>query len=155
MTVAQFRRFAGADGYQTDAERDGKGGERHEGHWKWVRGITWKSGLGFKQDDNHPVVLVSLHDGQEFARWLSQEEGLVYSLPREAQWEYACRAGTEGLYSWGNDESLVGQHSWHIGNSSKRTRAVGQLAPNSFGIYDMHGTVFEWARDCLAMLEAF
>jgi len=96
----------------------------------------------------YPVEKVSWDDSVEFCRRLSElpEElvaGHVYRLPSEAEWEYACRAGTTTAYSFGDDASQLGKYAWFDGNSGKRTHAVGQKQPNTWGLYDMHGNVWK------------
>ena len=100
----------------------------------------------------HPVEHVSWDDAVEFCRKLSElpEEraaGHRYRLPTEAEWEYACRAGTTTLYSCGNDESVLLDFAWFNNNSNRQTHPVGQKRPNSWGLYDMHGNVFQWCLD--------
>jgi formylglycine-generating enzyme required for sulfatase activity len=99
------------------------------------------------QSRNLPVETVSWHDAIEFCRRLSMETGRKFDLPSEAQWEYACRAGSKGAYCFGSDKTLLGKYAWYEENSKGETHAVGTLACNRWGLYDMHGNVWEWCLD--------
>ncbi len=93
-----------------------------------------------------PVDNVSWNDAVAFYRKLSKQEGVEYRLPTEAEWEYACRAGTTTAYSFGDDVSQLGEYAWYSGNSSS-THPVGEKKPNAWGLFDMHGNVREWCQD--------
>lgn len=98
--------------------------------------------------DNLPVEQVSWDDVQEFIKKLSEMERTdKYHLPSEAEWEYSCRAGTTTRYFFGDDESKLGNYTWYDKNSGSKTHPVGQKQPNPFGLYDMHGNVWEWVQD--------
>jgi formylglycine-generating enzyme required for sulfatase activity len=166
VTRGQFRLFVDETGYKTEAEKDGKGG------YGWNEGsksaeqnprFTWQS-PGFEQTDEHPVVNVSWNDAQEFITWLSQKEGKTYRLPTEAEWEYACRAGSRTAYFCGDDpEGLAAvaniadgtgkekypQRTWSIAarDGYVNTAPVGRFRSNAFGLYDMLGNVWEWCQD--------
>lgn len=95
-----------------------------------------------------PVENVSWNDAQEFIRRLNAKTGKEYRLPSEAEWEYAARAGSQSAWSFGDDEGQLGNHAWYDGNSGNETHPVGQLQANKFGLFDMHGNVWEWVQDC-------
>jgi formylglycine-generating enzyme required for sulfatase activity len=100
----------------------------------------------FKGPSN-PVEQVSWEEASEFCRKLSQRAGKTYNLPTEAQWEYACRAGTTTRYSFGDSDNALGDYAWYDSNSGKQTHPVSQKRPNAWGLYDMHGNVWEWCLD--------
>ncbi|MCK5186398.1 MAG: formylglycine-generating enzyme family protein [Deltaproteobacteria bacterium] len=112
--------------------------------WREVMGTNPSS---FKGDDL-PVEQVSWNDAQDFVRKLNAREGTdKYRLPSETEWEYAARAGTTTRYSFGNDESDLGDYAWYSDNPGSKTHQVGQKQPNPWGLYDMHGNVWEWVQD--------
>ena len=96
---------------------------------------------------NNPVERVSWNDAVEFCKRLSHKEGVIYRLPTDAEWEYACRAGTTTRFSFGDSDSDIGEYAWYLGNSGMRTHPVGEKKPNAWGLYDMHGNVGEWCAD--------
>lgn len=95
-----------------------------------------------------PVESVSWNAAKAFVEKLSEKTGKPYRLPTEAEWEYAARAGSTTAYAFGDDEAQISEHSWFDGNSGMSTHPVGEKPPNSFGLHDMHGNVWEWVQDC-------
>ena len=156
VTKGQFATFVNARNYQTDAERDRRGGAGLNGQGNITRSpkFTWKNG-GFPQADDHPVMNVSWNDAMAFCEWLSAQEGKTYRLPTEAQWEYACRAGTTtpfqfGAVNNGTQANIAGNYPYGTqskGPYLKGTSRVGTYQPNAWGLYDLHGNVFEWCVD--------
>jgi len=164
VTRRQFAQFVAAESYRTEAERDGQGGYglNAAGNLEQKPEYTWRN-LGFQQDDDHPVVNVSWNDAVAYCEWLSGKEGKTYRLPTEAEWEYACRAGTttkyyhgsdpEGLATIGNvaDGTLKAKHPRLTAIDSRdgyvHTAPVGRFKPNAWGLYDLHGNVREWCGD--------
>jgi formylglycine-generating enzyme required for sulfatase activity len=160
VTKAQFAKFVDA------TEHDAGSGFGYSAQKKVVEEssqYTWRS-WGVNQSDESPVVNVNWEDAQAFCRWLSRQEGKTYRLPTEAEWEYACRAGTVGRFSSGDNEvdllrvANVGDASvvaylpvvtWAIQSNDgwPFTAPMGKFAPNSWGLYDMHGNVHEWCGD--------
>ena len=140
VTRGQFRQFVDQMGYETEAEQDGKGGYGLlDGKWVQDPRFVWSADPGFAQTDDHPVVNVSWNDGMAFCQWLSEKEGVTYVLPSEAQWEYACRAGATTFWHYGDSETTLEEYGWFDRNSGGKTHAAGQLKPNGWGLYDMHG----------------
>jgi formylglycine-generating enzyme required for sulfatase activity len=187
VTVGQWKAFVAATGYKTEGEVNGKGSyglDLRTGKVEPKPEHTWKKWLkedgkhpsDFEQTDEHPVVCVSWHDAREFCSWLSDQEDASYRLPTEAEWEYACRAGTTTRYFYGDDEdglqqvsniadaSLkekwvmeMGGQSIHLppyakwwSDKAPFTQQVGQLKANPWGLYDLYGNVGEWCLDWYA-----
>jgi formylglycine-generating enzyme required for sulfatase activity/tRNA A-37 threonylcarbamoyl transferase component Bud32 len=138
-----------------DAAADEKPQHRVRIAWPFYLGMTevtqgqYRKVMGqnpsrFQGADDLPVERVSADDATEFCAKLSAREGVSYRLPTEAEWEYACRAGSTTRYSFGDDEASLGEVAWYNGNSGNRTHPVGQKPPNAWGLYDMHGNLREW-----------
>jgi formylglycine-generating enzyme required for sulfatase activity/serine/threonine protein kinase len=149
VTLGQFRQFVEETGYKTDGERDGKGGfGLFANRWSQDPRFVWNADEGSKQADDHPVVNVSWNDATAFRQWLSKRhDGVKYELPTEAQWEYACRAGTTTAGHYGDSKEAMQQHGWCRLNAGGKTHTVGQLRPNGFGVYDIYGNAWEWCQD--------
>jgi len=112
----------------------------------------WSGQKEVQESANNPAVYVSWDDAVEFCRKLSQKEGITYRLPTEAEWEYACRAGTTTRFSFGNSHSSLGDYAWYRSNAVDQknlgfARPVGKKKPNPWGLCDMHGNVYEWCSD--------
>jgi len=120
-----------------------------QGQWQKVMGNNPSHFSGwFSKCDDCPVEQVSWNDVQEFIRKLNSMEGTDrYGLPTEAQWEYAARAGTTTRFHTGNSDDDLSRAGWYGGNSGSTTHPVGQKTPNAWGLYDMHGNVWEWVQD--------
>lgn len=118
-----------------------------------VTQAQWQAVMGnnpslFQNDPKRPVEQVWWNDAQAFIGKLNEKEGHQrYRLPTEAEWEYAARAGSTTAYSFGPDGSQLSQYGWHKDNSDGQTHPVGKLKPNAWGLYDMHGNVWEWVQD--------
>jgi formylglycine-generating enzyme required for sulfatase activity len=97
--------------------------------------------------EGNPVLCITHHAAMEYCRWLSAKTGKLYRLPTEAEWEWACRAGTTTAYSFGDDPGPLGDHAWFDKNSEEVAHKVGQKKPNPWGLHDMHGNVAEWCID--------
>jgi formylglycine-generating enzyme required for sulfatase activity len=113
---------------------------------QWVA-VTGKNPSVIKER-KHPVETVSWDEVQTFIQRLNEPEGTNrYRLPTEAEWEYAVRAGTTSAYSFGDNANQLEHYAWYEDNSNKQTHPVGQKQPNPWGLYDMHGNVWEWVQD--------
>ena len=163
VTVGQWREFVRSTGYRTEAERGDGSYVWIDGKWGRKAGYYWDN-PGFSQKDAFPVTCVSWNDVQKFIQWLNKQEGgAKYRLPTEAEWEYACRAGSGSVFPWGNEESKaceygnVADETTHGGSSWSEKfpcrdgfwfpAPVGSFRVNGFGLHDMIGNVWEWCQD--------
>jgi formylglycine-generating enzyme required for sulfatase activity len=176
VTVGQFRKFLSISGYIPESIADGTGGYGYNPNYDprtTSRGDAFEgrdpkyswANPGFTQTEEHPVVNVTWNDAQALTKWLTKTEGHTYRLPTEAEWEYACRAGSKTQYYGGDEKSsLIGaanifdidaaknwpnwqQFSLPVHDGFAFTAPAGNFAPNAFGLYDMHGNVWEWTND--------
>lgn len=123
-----------------------------QAEWKQVMGTKhWQGNDDARDGDDFPASYVSWDEARTFCKKLSAKENAAYRLPTEAEWEYACRAGTTTRFSFGDDASKLGEFAWHDDNAEHRgekfAHAVGQKQANPFGLYDMHGNVWESCED--------
>lgn len=149
VTVGQFRRFVEATGFKTQVETNGQGGKGWVGNSEKPEQrpeFNWQN-PSYEHTDEHPVVQVTWNDAVAFCNWLSEKEKTNYSLPTEAQWEYACRAGSITKWHFGDDESDLGKYAWYAENAGMTPHPVAQKLPNAYGMFDMHGNVREWCID--------
>jgi formylglycine-generating enzyme required for sulfatase activity len=147
VTHGQFARFVSESGYVTELEKRKKCPNVTETDYEPV---TWRGGTGLVRDDTHPVVEISRYDAAAFCEWLSLRTGRSVRLPTEAEWEYACRAGSTTRFCFGDSDDGLGEYAWYVGNEGGMEyliRPVGQKRPSAWDLYDMHGNVAEWCSD--------
>jgi formylglycine-generating enzyme required for sulfatase activity len=150
VTRAQFAAFVKATGYMADVAQDWTGS-----NWESDQKASWRN-PGFSQDDSHPVVCVNWHDAKAYATWCAKVTGKSYRLLSEAEWEYVARAGTTTPFWWGvsittSEANYNGNYVYKGGGNKgeyrKRTVPVGSFAANPWGLYCVHGSVWEWCED--------
>jgi formylglycine-generating enzyme required for sulfatase activity len=166
VTRGQFAQFVADTGYKTDAEKavppGAHGLDIDKKEFGYIEKYSWRN-PGFEQTDDHPVIVVSWNDAVAFCKWLSGKEGHTYRLPTEAEWEYACRAGTTTRY-WSGDDPETLAKTGNVADALAQakfpalsgikasdgfafTSPVGSFPPNALGLYDMHGNAWQWVSD--------
>ena len=167
VTRGQFAAFVQDTGYVTDPEKGGAGYGWDPIKKDFITGgkFDWRK-PGFEQTDEHPVVKTSWNDAQAFCKWLGEKDGREYRLPTEAEWEFACRAGTRTRYSFGDDGEEIVKfanvadakfrdatgNTWGVQGDDGYvfTSPVGLFQKNAFGVQDMHGNTRQWCADVFA-----
>jgi formylglycine-generating enzyme required for sulfatase activity/serine/threonine protein kinase len=153
VTVGQWRAFVRDTAYRSEAETEGYIYIRIGKKLSKEKGLYWDK-TRFSQTESNPVTCVSWNDVQSYIKWLNQKEGNTYRLPTESQWEYACRAGSITAFANGGISEIncgydphLNAMGWYCGNSKKKTHPVAKKKPNDWGLYDMHGNVWEWCQE--------
>lgn len=140
VTLGQFKQFVAATGFQTEAERAKVTREE-------LRRTYLNPGYKTEVQDDFPVSMVTWYDAVAFCEWLSRQEQVTYRLPTEAEWEFACRAGTVSQYAFGDNPELLSEYGWYPGSAAGNVSPVGMKPANAFGLFDMHGSMAEWCQD--------
>jgi formylglycine-generating enzyme required for sulfatase activity len=145
VTLGQFKKFVAATGHVTDVEKLAEmAPPADQRNYRYRTYLTANPAAS----DDDPAQAVSFNDASAFCEWLSTQDGTKYRLPTEAEWEYACRAGTTTLYSFGDDHSRLSEYGWFsVPNLPSVVKGTGRLKPNPFALFDMHGGVAEWCID--------
>ncbi len=150
VTIGQFRKFVEAAKYVTEAEQYGFGDSAEKVLTDKITTIqkqrNWRN-PGYAVTEDLPVTQITWNDATAYCKWLSAQEKTTYRLPSEAEWEYACRAGTTTQYSFGDDANLLEQFGWFYKNAGGKSHPVGTKSANAFGLRDMHGNLYEWCHD--------
>jgi eukaryotic-like serine/threonine-protein kinase len=152
VTIAQFRAFVDDDGYKTTAEVLGNGQQISDRTRFLARDTNQRAEFTWRYEnvnrgDDYPVAQLSWEDAVKFCEWLSRKEGKRYRLPTEAEWEWACRAGSMKRFHFGDEVGEMDNYAWYVDNSQSQAHPVGLKKPNSWGLFDVHGNVCEYCSD--------
>jgi formylglycine-generating enzyme required for sulfatase activity len=140
VTVGQFRQFVKETSYRTTGEATGRGGNVDK---KGVKPEYIWSHPDYAPTEDHPVTLVTWSDAMAFCGWLRRKEGRTYRLPTMTEWRWAALAGSRGPYCFGQAREAVEEYAWHLGNAEGRSHPVAQKKANAWGLFDIHGNVWE------------
>ena len=146
ITHQQFRSFVNETKYETEAERNGGFGFEN-GRWRQSTSYSWKYVGELPLEDQTPALSISWNDAVAFCKWLSDRTGDQYRLPTEAEWEYACRAGSQTAWFFGTDEGELEKYAWFSNNSGNKIYPTKLKLPNPYGLYDIYGNEWEWCQD--------
>ncbi|MBI3013561.1 MAG: SUMF1/EgtB/PvdO family nonheme iron enzyme [Candidatus Tectomicrobia bacterium] len=150
VTRGEYAAFVAATGHSTAGDCDTYTRGRSGGRYEMNDAASWRD-PGFAQTDRDPVTCVSWDDAKAYVAWLSKKTGKEYRLLSEAEWEYVARAGTSTAWWCGGAEACLDGTAWYSSNSGRGgrgTQPVGSKTANPFGLYDIHGNVWEWVEDC-------
>ncbi|HEX4132581.1 MAG TPA: SUMF1/EgtB/PvdO family nonheme iron enzyme [Pirellulales bacterium] len=155
VTIGQFKAFVDATKYLSEVERPETEAAKEAEADKDKKGHSWRDPGGYTVTDASPATMITYADAAAFCQWLSTKEHAAYRLPTEAEWEYACRAGTTTQFHFGDDPAQLINYDWCTKSTSKRgTQPVGIKLANPFGLFDMHGNAIELCQDFLANYNA-
>jgi regulator of replication initiation timing len=148
VTKGEFKTFVDAVSYETEAEKNESMYVYNGKEWEVKKDASWKKSYIKDETDKHPVVGVSWNDAKAYIEWKNNtDEKHEYVLPTEHEWYLACNNGKDTKWHFGDDESQLKEYAWYRENSDMKTHEVATRKSNDFGLYDMHGNVWEWGED--------